>query len=305
MASLSPTPLADVLVVYNPKASAADVGTIHRLLDKYFAGRQVDIVECSREDMAKRLAPWLRKGVKLIISAGGDGTISDIASGLPSDGPPVGILPLGTGNVLARELSVPVEVERSAALLAGDFAVRELDVLMVAGRAYLLAVGVGLAARALDETSVRRKKIFGKSSYLVSFFLNFFSMQPTTYKIRIDGKAISVRASDLMAANCGIIGYRSLRWWSEVQPDDGHMDLCFLEANTGFKYLWVIFNFLANRHMRRPWLDHIPMQESLIIEGPANLPVQGDGDLIGVTPVEIKLVPRALKVAVPEMEARG
>jgi diacylglycerol kinase (ATP) len=296
----------EVLVVYNPKASAANIDPLHRLLEKYFSERRFALVECSRDDMASVLAPWLERGIKLIISAGGDGTVSDIATALPADGPPVGILPMGTGNVLARELDLPLDLEGAAALLAGEFDIRALDILRVEGRAYLLSVSAGLSARAMHETTPARKKIFGKSSYLVSLFLNFFNMRPVEYRVEADGEEQTITASDLMASNCGILGYKSLRWWPTVQPDDGHMDLCYLQAGTGFYYLWVVGNFLIRRHYRSAKLNYLTVKRTLTILEPAGMPVQGDGDMIASTPVEIHLEPAMLKIAVPRNgNARG
>jgi diacylglycerol kinase (ATP) len=289
---------AEILVVYNPKASAANIEPLRRLLEKYFSERRFALVECSRDDMASVLAPWLAGGIKLIISAGGDGTVSDIATALPKDGPPVGILPMGTGNVLARELDLPLDLEGAAKMLAGEFDIRALDVLRVKGRAYLLSVSAGLSARAMHETTPARKKAFGKSSYLVSLFLNFFNMRPIEYRIEADGEHKTIAASDLMASNCGILGYKSLSWWPEVQPDDGHMDLCYLQAGTGFYYLWVVGNFLVRRHYRSAKLNYITVERTLSILEPAGMPVQGDGDIIASTPVEIELEPGMLKIAV-------
>lgn len=288
-----------MLVVHNPGASAADAGALARLMAAHFAGRQVDYVECHRQELAGRLAPWLERGVRLIIAAGGDGTLSDIATALPSGGPPVGLLPMGTGNVMARELDLPLDLDEAAALLAGDFAVRRLDLLQVEGRAYLLSVSAGMSARAMRETGPWRKRIFGKSSYLVSLLLNFFAMHPAQFVVRADGRQVRVRASDLMALNSASLGYKALRWWPQVRPDDGHMDMCHLEADNGFRYLWVVYNFLRGNYFRQPWLDHAPLQRSLVIEEPRGLAVQGDGDWIGETPVEITLLPAALNVAVP------
>jgi diacylglycerol kinase family enzyme len=299
MVMSSPEKPAQILVVHNPQASAFKLEPLRALLEKHFGGRQVTYLECSRNEMAARLAPWLRNGVDLIVAAGGDGTIADVASALPADGPPVGILPMGTGNVLVRELGIPLDLDKAAALLAGDHAVRHLDLLRVEERAYLISVSVGLSARAMQETTPTRKRIFGKSSYLVTLFLNFFSMQPVAYGVEADGRPLQIRASDLMASNCGILGYRTLRWWPAVQPDDGHLDLCYLEAKTGFTYLWVVFNFLAGNHIRSRGLDHFPVFKSVWIKTPVGMPVQGDGDLIATTPVEVRLEPRALKVVVP------
>ena len=89
-----------------------DLESLRHVIQKHFAGRQVDLVKCSPNDMASVLAPWLARRIKLIIAAGGDGTLADVVSGLPANGPVVGILPLGTGNVVARELDVPVRLDR-------------------------------------------------------------------------------------------------------------------------------------------------------------------------------------------------
>lgn len=285
-------------MVHNPKANAVQLEPLQRLIEKHFGGRRVDWLECSR-DMRASLAPWLQGGVQLIIAAGGDGTVSDIASVLPVDGPVVGILPMGTGNVLARELDIPLGLNEAAALLAGSYAIRNLDMLRVAERAYLISVSVGLSARAMKETTPDRKKLFGKSSYLVTLFLNFFAMHPIDFQVELDGERMEFRASDLMAANCGSLGYKALRWWPEVQPDDGQLNLCYLEATTGFDYLWVVFNFLLQRHIRTKRLDHVPAQRTVTIREPQNLPVQGDGDWIGNTPIQVHLEPAALKIAVP------
>ncbi|MEX2143993.1 MAG: diacylglycerol kinase family protein [Anaerolineales bacterium] len=296
---ISPSQPSQILVIHNPQASAFKLQPLRSLMEKHFGGCQVDFVECSRTELAARLAPWLKSGVQLIIAAGGDGTVADIASALPSDGPPVGILPMGTGNVLVRELGIPLDLDQAAALAAGAHAVRHLDLLRVAERAYLISVSVGMSARAMRETTPMLKKIFGKSSYLVTLFMNFFAMQPVAYEVEADGRQLQIRASDLMAANCGTLGYRALRWWPAVQPDDGQLDLCHLEAKTGFTYLWVVINFLAGRHIRSKQLDYLPVQNSVWIRTPEGMPVQGDGDWIGTTPIQVRLEPHALKVVVP------
>lgn len=292
-----------MLVVHNPGASAADAGVLARLMEAHFAGRRVDYVECHREQLAARLQPWLADGARLIIAAGGDGTVSDIATALTAGGPasrcPIGILPMGTGNVLARELDLPLDLDEAAALLAGDFAVHKLDLLQVNGHAYLLSVSAGMTARAMRETGPWRKRIFGKSSYIVSLLLNFFAMHPTEFSVRADGEMRRMHASDVMVLNSASLGYKALRWWPEVRSDDGRMELCHLDAPTGLRYLWVVFNFLRGNHFRRPWLDYAAMQHSVVIEAPHGLAVQGDGDWIGETPVEVTLLPAALNVAVP------
>jgi diacylglycerol kinase family enzyme len=155
-----------------------------------------------------------------------------------------------------------------------------------------------MSAAAMGDTTPKLKKIFGKSSYLVTLFMNFFNTKPVAYELEIDGRNETILASDLMVANCGILGYRTLRWWPEVQPDDGQMDLCYVKASTGLYYSWVVTNFLAKRYWRNNKLNHIPMKRSMLIKGPVGMAVQGDGDVVTKTPVEIVLEPAALKIAV-------
>ena len=166
-------------------------------------------------------------------------------------------------------------------------------------RAYLISVSAGFGAWAMEATTERRKKIFGKSSYLVTLFANFFSMASHDYQVALDGSTHHITATEMVIANSGVLGYRNLRWWPQVRPDDGQMDLCHFRARTGFRYLWVIVIFLLKRHPHTPWLDYISAQQSITIEGPTGLPVQGDGDRIGETPVTVTLQPGFVKLAVP------
>ena len=293
---------AETVVVYNPQARGVERNRLRHLFEHNFVGQRVDFCEYNRgEDIANRLAPWLEGGVQLVIAAGGDGTISDVASVLVESETPLGIIPLGTGNAVALELNIPLDAQRAAQLLSGPYAERNLDVLRVGDKAYLLSVGVGLGAVAMKETSLYQKKLLGRSAYWLPFFRNFFDPRPRDFLVELDGKRMQIRASELVAANAGIIGYKPLRWGPEVRLDDGLMHLCYLRARTGFGYFWAIFNFLRGYYIRNKDLNCLPARKSINILAPAGLPVQGDGDLIGYTPVEVRLQAAALKVAVPQV----
>jgi diacylglycerol kinase (ATP) len=212
---------------------------------------------------------------------------------------PLGILPLGTGNILARELKLPLDLDAAAKLLAGEFSVRMLDVIRTDGRAYVLAVGVGMATIAMEEATPELKQKIGKWAYWLPYFRNFFNPPMRTYDVELDGKPLQIRASELLAVNVGIISFRAIRWGPEVVPDDGIMNLCYLRARTGIDYLWLVINFVSGRYLRNRKINSIPAKTSIRILGPAGIGVQADGDWIGVTPVEIRLDPASLKVVVP------
>lgn len=293
----------EIVVIFNPQAGSAHRAELQRLVSKHFAGRHVELCESDKaEDVPDLLAPWVEKGVHLVVAAGGDGTVSAVASALVNSDVPLGILPLGTGNVLARELEVPLKADQAARLLAGRFAVRRLDAIRVGERAYLLSVSVGLSAMTMRRTEREDKKRFGRWAYLWTFLLNLFGLPPYSYEAVVDGQSFQVRANELHVVNAGIVGYKALRWGPNVEPDDGRLDLCFVRARSALDYLRVLWQLLTRTRHQGTRFNCVQVYERIEIRSPAGLPVQGDGDVIGHTPVEITLLTSALKVAVPAKE---
>jgi diacylglycerol kinase family enzyme len=291
--------LADVVVVYNPQASGAGEARLQRAIREAFGARPVDFCECKPdEDMAARLAPWLQRGVRLVIAAGGDGTASDVAAAIIHTPVTLGLIPLGTSNVVARDLRLPLSARKAARLLAGDYVVRTLDVLQTGDTVCLIGVSVGISASAMMETTRTQKKLLGPWAYWVPFFKRFFNASGPQFRIKMDGYGQSLQASDILVMNSGLIGFHALRWGTEVHPDDGLMHFCYLKARTGLDYLWVIMNFFLGRYIRSDWVNVVPLENEFEVVEPVGLPVQGDGDNIGSTPFKVRIDKAALKVAV-------
>lgn len=292
---------AEIVVVFNPQSSGANEAALRRVVAAHFDAVMVDFCECSQdEDMSLRLAPWLAGGARMVIAAGGDGTISDVADALVGREVVLGIIPHGTGNVLARELNLPLKLNAAAAMLAGDFAVRKLDVMRAGKSVCLIGISVGISASAMMETNRVQKKVLGPWAYWVPFFKRFFDTRGHEFEVELNGKPMNVHASDILAMNAGLIGFRALRWGPEVQPDDGVLNFCYLTARTGLDYLWTIMNFLGRRYIRNSRVNVLPSGQTIRILAPAGLAIQGDGDFIGHTPIEIHLERAVVRVAVPK-----
>src|SRR5579859_5196832 len=124
-----------VFVVFNPKAGREDeVATTRDALVQHFPSPQwtIEIYETTgREDVAAVCRKACEGGASLVIAAGGDGTVVGVANGLVHGQIPLGILPLGTGNDLARVLNVPLKLDEALDLLTGDHLVAEVDALQV------------------------------------------------------------------------------------------------------------------------------------------------------------------------------
>jgi diacylglycerol kinase family enzyme len=290
---------AEIVVVHNPNSSGANEARLRSVIRGAFGERPIDFCETSENhDAAARLAPWLERGIGMVIAAGGDGTISEVADALAGRETLLGILPQGTSNVLARELNLPLRPEAAARILAGEHAIRKLDVLRAGESVCVLGISVGLSASAMQETTRTQKRLLGPWAYWLPFFKRFFDTSGHEFTIELDSYATQLRASDVLAMNAGLIGFRAIRWGREVQPDDGLVDFCFLQARNGFDYLWTVMNFALHRYIRNERVNVVPMAQSIRFVKPEGLPVQGDGDLIGVTPMTVSIQKAALNVVV-------
>ena len=130
-------------------------------------GMAVEVLDLPAADhLADEIRAILDRGVECVVAAGGDGTVAAVAQVLVGGGVPLGIVPMGTGNLVARELGIPLEVERAAERLACPSSFRRLDVMRINGRIYLLNAGMGVNAEVIDRTSRRGKTLFGVSAYV-------------------------------------------------------------------------------------------------------------------------------------------
>ncbi len=298
MAKVKSTP--EILIVFNPQASAARKDLLTRLVKQRFSERQVKMLELNDKKSAKEtVRPYIEAGVHLLVVAGGDGTISNIAPALINTNVPLGILPLGTGNILARELAIPVNPDKAAQLLAGKFQVRRIDAIEMEGRVFLLGVSVGLSAHTMRRTRTKDKKRFGRMAYIWAFILSLFGIPQQNFQLEIDGQQLPIRANEVIAVNAGAIGYKALRWGPSISPDDGYLDVCFIRARTLFHYLQVFSSIILGKRYAGDRLQCVKAKKQIIFKSPASLLMQGDGDIIGHTPATLKLLASALKVAVP------
>ena len=92
---------------------------------------------------------------------------------------------------------------------------------------------------------------------------------------------------------------KPLSWGPNISFDDGKLDVCIIQAQRVSQYVRLIANALLGRHDRDPQVQYITATDSVIIKTEHPVPIQADGDLIGETPIHIKLVPQALRLIVP------
>ena len=292
-------------VVLNPVAAGrSDV--IRRHLELHFAGAgwtweiYVTTGEERIPDVVRSALDRMDDRVDLVAAAGGDGTVSGVAGGVAQTAFPVGIVPLGTGNTLARELGIPLALEGASRLLTSDHAVRNVDALAVGERFFLLNVSIGISGVMMRDTDRTDKRRFGRVAYVWTGLRKLFGYQPHRFDLTIDGERRRVRASEIAVANSGALGDPSLRWSPQVELNDGHMDVCVFRAKSVLDYLRLAVAVLLRRHAEEPGIRHYIAESRVTVDTSSDLPVQGDGEFLGKPPVEVAVVPGAVRVIVPQ-----
>lgn len=292
-----------VFVVQNPVAGTSDPAFVREEIENHLAGRKYEIYETAKQDNVREIVKdAIRQGYRMVWAAGGDGTVAAVANGLVKGEVPLGIVPLGSGNIMAKELGIPLEVRAACDLLVGAHRTRNLDVLRVGDNYFVLAVSAGISALMIAETARGQKRRLGQLAYLLNGARIILSKSLWPFRVSVDGQPVVVRASEVIAANVGVIGYKQIRWGEQVRPDDGKVDLCRVRADSIPRLLSVLNGILSGQQDRLEELTCNSASHFIEIESRRRIPVQGDGENIGFTPVRIEVVPNSLPVIVPYTE---
>ncbi len=251
-------------------------------------------------------AKAIRDGYKTIVATGGDGTVNEVVNGLAKerdglDQAQLGILPLGTMNVFARELGIPLSVKRAwETIRHGQTRTVDLPLAKVqtddgqAERCFVQMAGAGLDADAVGGVSIALKKKIGSLAYLFSTLAALMA-KPPRLTAKWDGGSAT---GEWMCVGNGRFFGGPVVLFPDAKLNDGRLDLCvFPRINPGSVSRGVT-SMALGQIGDWPGAEHYRVSE-FTIDGPAGTRVQADGDFIGTLPVTITLRPRALKVIVP------
>lgn len=293
-------------VVLNPVAGSAEDDVRERIEGHFAAhGWESRVYETSGgEDIAALARDAATQGADLCVAAGGDGTASAVAGGLVDTDVPLGVLPVGTGNVLARELSIPLDLDDALALLTGEHEVTRLDMIRVGDRRFVLNVGAGIGSLSMRDTEREWKQRLGMLAYALTTMRILLGFQPRIFDLTIDGQTRRMRASEVMVANSPAVGSPDVRLGADVHLDDGRLDVCVVRARSILDYLRVVWDVLLRRQDESRNVRCIPVDHSVRIDARRTLPVEADGEIIGETPVEATFEPSAVRVVVPRDRER-
>ena len=299
-------------LVYN---SSAGMRTGLEQLDRAIAvlrdyGWSFDVVETTRSGDTWQFARQAaEQELDAVIAVGGDGTVNEAANGLVGTMTALGVLPLGTANVWAKEMGLPLGDLGVAARLLAVADVRRIDVGEVRGptiepRVFVLCCGVGLDAAITRDVEPQRemKRRFGALMFWLVGIRKAWSYRGKRAVLEFDDKRVRRRVILALAANSQLYG-GIVRIAPQAQVDDGLLDLVVFKGTGVWATAFHLLRVLLGSHLRDPQVEAY-RTTCVNIEG-KNLPVHVDAEPIGFAPVEIRIRPRALRVLVPKTANQG
>ncbi|WP_434617613.1 diacylglycerol/lipid kinase family protein [Azospirillum sp. B2RO_4] len=286
-----------LLVIHNPTAGGRRARRLRAVVARLEArGLSVSIRPTTKRGDAEAFAREADPGsMDAVVAAGGDGTINEVINGLAVHAAtgrplPLGIVPMGTANVLAAELGLTTDPERIAAAIAGGRRTMIWPA-QANGRVFSLMAGVGLDARVVERVDPRVKRLIGKGAYVAETLVQLATRPDHRYRVTLDDGDPQEVAS-LIVAKGHFYGGRFI-CAPDAQLTDPVLHVCLFPRGGRLNALRYVWGVTAGRLARFP--DYrVVTAKRVRIEGPVGDglfadAVQGDGDVLARLPVEITL----------------
>jgi diacylglycerol kinase (ATP) len=292
-------------VIYNP-TKVTDWVTFRRHVEyelKTRGWQRALWLETATDDPGRAMTEQaVREEVDLVIGAGGDGTIRVICSGLAGTGIPFGLIPAGTGNLLAKNIGIPLD-EGAALDVAFDGMDKAIDLvrLSVDGGPpdhFAVMAGIGIDAVIMEGTDPNLKKAVGSAAYFVAAaqHANHPALQAT---ITVDDEPpIRRKAHVIVIGNVGFL-QANIQLIPDAKADDGRLDVLIASPRTSLDWVRLTTQVLTRRKRTDPQLDRLTGQKvTITVDGPDQY--QMDGDTVGeCSSMVAEVVPGGLTLRVP------
>ncbi len=256
-----------IFFIINPISGIKGRRRLDKKIEKFFSKRDFELLKhyTAYPSHALELAEKaVKEGPVLIVAAGGDGTINEVARALINTGIPLGVIPLGSGNGFARHFNIPFNINNALKLLIDGDSI-SVDVGYMNGIPFFCTAGIGFDAETgyyYQEYNYR-----GFLAYALSFARVFSWYRSKEYSLEIDGKHYDFRAFFITIANISQFGYNF-----KVAPNastlDGAFDVVVLKRFPKWKASFLGFRSLFGTIYGSPHVWHI-LAENVKILSPA------------------------------------
>ncbi|MDH5201721.1 MAG: diacylglycerol kinase family lipid kinase [Nitrospirota bacterium] len=304
---------SSIVLINNPTAKQASDKKIaqasHFLVSR---GYHVEVLStCQRGDAESFAQEAIEKSPSLIIAAGGDGTINEVVNGMVGSEIPLAILPLGTTNVLAKEINIPENVKGAL-----EIAVSSIPQIISLGRIiqtpaaeneraqknhvthrsslvtryFVLMAGIGFDGEAVFGINETFKKFSGKGTYICSGLKTLSKFNPGKLTFDINGKTYSGYSA--IIGNAAKYG-GNFKITPDAKLTDPFFYICLFKGRNRLDIIRYLFGIVLGKHLRFKDVEYIKATD-IEVKGDAH--VQIDGDYFGMTPVKVEIVPDVLRL---------
>lgn len=293
---------ARVLLIVNPASRRG--GKMAGQAAKAFrdAGVALEVMTTAAPGHAAELAAKHGSEYDAVFTLGGDGTAIEVVGALSHTGPPVGILPGGTGNVVARTLGTSGNVRKAVkSLLDADEARIDLGLLNT-GQRFMIGMGVGLDATMIAFAPGPLKRRIGFFAYVIAAARAFARLEKFTVRLTVDGTLVEARASAVLIANFGAVMNNLLAFGDGILRDDGMLNACIYSPENRLDAIRILWRMTRKNFSPDPCIKYVSGSTFRVETTPVRLG-QADGELIGNSPFELAVEPLAARVLIPRTGA--
>jgi YegS/Rv2252/BmrU family lipid kinase len=293
-------------LIFNPVAGQGnaeqDLAEIESLLNPEI---DLDIIittaECEPGQLAKDA---IARGATSIIASGGDGTLSAVAAALMGTNIPLGVISRGTANAFANALNLPTTIpEACQSIIAGHTQV--VDMALCNGLPMVLLAGIGFEAETVDLADRDAKNRLGMLVYILAGLKQVGNLNQFEVEIELEDKIIAVSAAAITIANAAPATSILAQGSAGVVFDDGMLDLTIVAPATPLIAIATAFDLLSStlRGMasQREEVGFLRSNRFKITTTPPQKVVL-DGEIIGMTPIDVECIPGGLTIFAPQKE---
>ena len=295
------------LIILNPAARSEKASRLADKLGELSSGAEIRITSMPGD--AERIArEAVDEGFTTIVAAGGDGTVNEVVNGIAFEGaPPVrlGVLPVGTMNVFAAELGIPLHSLEKAWNVILEGTDRRIDLPLCitpdGTRRFVQLAGVGLDAEVVRRTSRESKKALGPLSYLLSLAQVAGQKPP---QIQVSARDGLPRAGSFILLGNGRFYGGPFNFFRKGSPCDGMLDVLIFRNQSPWDLMRYMHAMLMGHHADLPDVEYFQTEE-LSFESESPVPYELDGEMAGFIPLKVLMEKSGLAVLAPSDGTQG
>lgn len=234
--------------------------------------------------------------LKAIVAVGGDGTVNEVGSALVGTDIPMGYIPAGTGNDYALAHRIPFHPHHALQRIL-QHQTYQIDTAELHNRRMISFMGAGFDGKVAETVNLSRwkRRWFGRLTYGLEALKILRSYKPQTVSITVDGRQYQYENVWLIAVNNTPNYAGGIKICPKAEMNDGYLDLCCVQNVTSGQLLRILPAAYRGKHIRHPSIIFHRGKE-ITIEADSPLVIHVDGEVIGKTPITVKMVPKSLSV---------